>query len=322
MGLSDYILKRVAYTLLLLLLVASLNFTIFRLAPSDPLTTIAAGSRLRPEQVEILKRRFHVGEPLSVQYLYYMSNLFQGEFGYSYRTQRPILNELGQVMPNTILLLGMSTLISIVVGMLLGIVAAARRGGIVDLTILFSAMLFFALPTFWTGLMLLIVFGYYIPLFPLRGTVSIPAPTNILGLSVDILWHLTLPAIALVLFSFAQYTIIMRNSLLNVLTEDYITIARAKGLDERTVLLKHALKNAMLPVVTVIAMRFGAIFSGAIIAETVFSWDGVGNYLWSAIEFSDYPVLQAVFFIAAVTSILANFAADVIYGIIDPRITH
>ncbi len=322
MGLKGYIVRRTIYTLILILLVVSLNFVIFRLVPADPLTMMVSGARLQPEQIEILKRRFHIGEPLYVQFVYYLTNLVQGEFGYSYRSQRPIAAEIMEVMPNTLLLLGVATLVSIIVGIVLGIVAAARRGKLVDVTILFLGMTFFALPTFWIGLMLLLMFGYLLPIFPLRGTVSVPVPSDPVAAVVDVLWHLTLPALTLILFFFANFAVIMRNSLLGVLTEDYIMTARAKGLDERTVLFKHALKNAMLPMVTIIAISFGGIVSGAIITETVFSWEGVGQYLWAAIEVSDYPVLQAVFFVIAVATILANFAADILYGFLDPRIKY
>jgi peptide/nickel transport system permease protein len=322
LGLRDYILRRVVYTFLLLLLVVSLNFAIFRLAPSDPLTTIVAGSRLRPEQIEILKKRFHIGEPLSLQYIYYMSNLLQGEFGYSYRTQRPIASEIAEVLPNTLLLLGVATIISIIVGVALGIVAAARRGKLADISILFLGMTFYALPTFWIGLMLLLLFGFTLPIFPLRGTVSLPPPVDPISTIVDVLWHLTLPALTLILHLFAEYAVVTRNSLLGVLTEDYILTARAKGLDEKTILLRYALKNAALPMVTLIAIGFGGILGGAIIAETVFSWQGIGQYLWAAIEVSDYPVMQAVFFVIAVATIIANLAADVLYGFLDPRIKY
>lgn len=283
---------------------------------------MASETRLKPEQIEILKRRFHIGEPLHVQYVYYLTNLLQGEFGYSYRTQRPIVEEIAQVLPNTLLLLGVSTLLSIVIGIVLGIFAASRRGRLTDVAILFLGMTFFALPTFWIGLILLLVFGYFLPLFPLRGTVSIPVPADPIAAAADVMWHLTLPAVTLILFFFAQYAVIMRNSLLSVLTEDYIMTARAKGLDERMILFKHALKNAMLPMVTIVAMGLGGVFSGAIITETVFSWQGVGQYLWTAIQVSDYPVMQAVFFIIAVAVILANFAADILYGLLDPRIKY
>jgi len=310
------------YTFILVLLVVSLNFLIFRLVPADPLTVMASEARLKPEQIKILKTRFHIGEPLHVQYIYYLTNLLQGEFGYSYRTQRPIVEEIAQVLPNTLLLLGVATLLSIIIGIVLGIFAASRRGRLADVTILFLGMTFFALPTFWIGLILLLVFGYFLPLFPLRGTVSVPVPADPIAAAADVLWHLTLPAVTLILFFFAQYAVIMRNSLLGVLTEDYIMTARAKGLDERMILFKHALRNAMLPMVTIIAMGLGGVFSGAIITETVFSWQGVGQYLWTAIQVSDYPVMQAVFFIIAVTVILANFAADLLYGLLDPRIKY
>ena len=261
LGLRAYVIRRVIYTLVLIVLVVTVNFVIFRLVPADPLAIMLSSSKLTPEQIQLLKKRFHIGEPLFVQYVYYITNLVQGEFGYSYRTQQPIAQEISRVLPNTLLLLGTSFAVSVVLGMILGIVAATRRGKGTDITIMFLGMTFYALPTFWIGLVLLLLLGYFAPIFPLRGTLSVPPPVDLLGMIADVLWHLTLPALTLVLYSFAQYAVIMRNSLLNVLTEDYIVMARAKGFTENAVILKHALKNAMLPMVTIIATGFGTIFS-------------------------------------------------------------
>ncbi len=322
LGLKAYVVRRIIYTLVLIFLVVTVNFVIFRLVPADPLAMMLSSSKLAPEQIQLLKKRFHIGEPLFVQYVYYITNLVQGEFGYSYRTQNPIAEEIIQVLPNTLLLLGTSFVFSVILGMILGILAATRRGKGTDITIMSLGMTFYALPTFWIGLVLLLLLGYFVPVFPLRGTLSVPPPADLPGIVADVLWHLILPALTLILYSFAQYAVIMRNSLLNVLTEDYIVMARAKGFTENAVILKHALKNAMLPMVTIIATGFGTIFSGAVITETVFSWKGIGQYLWLAIGVSDFPVLQAVFYVVAVATILANFAADIIYGFLDPRIRY
>lgn len=223
-------------------------------------------------------------------------------------------------LPNTLLLVGTATVLSIVIGMVVGIVVSSRRGSVLDITAITFGFLGNSVPIFWLGLILLLVFGVDLKWFPIRGTTSVPAPTEPLALVLDIMWHMTLPTFALVIILFGGYALVMRAAMLDVLTEDYIQLARAKGLTERTVLYKHALRNAMLPMVTVIALAFGFLLSGALLTETVFSWYGLGRYIWDAILKQDYPALQGIFFIISVMVVAANLIADLIYGFLDPRI--
>jgi len=204
--------------------------------------------------------------------------------------------------------------------MAVGIVAAAKRGSVVDISAITFGFLGFSVPTFWLGMIFLLVFGYYLRAFPLRGTVSVPPPTDPLLLTFDTLWHLALPCLTLVIIQFGGNALVMRAAMMDTLTEDYIMMARAKGLEERTVLYKHALKNAMLPMVTVIALSFGFILTGAILTETVYSWRGLGTYIWMSIQGNDYPALQGIFFIVSVMVVICNFVADMVYGILDPRV--
>jgi peptide/nickel transport system permease protein len=219
-----------------------------------------------------------------------------------------------------LLLVGTATVLSIVIGLVVGIFAAARRGSLIDITAITFGFVGNSVPVFWLGLILLLVFGVDLKWFPIRGTTSVPAPTDPLALVMDIMWHMTLPTFALVIILFGGYALIMRAVMIDVLTEDYIQLARAKGLDERTVQYKHALRNAMLPMVTVIALAFGFLLSGALLTETVFSWYGLGRYIWDAILKQDYPALQGIFFIISVMVVAANLIADLIYGFLDPRI--
>jgi peptide/nickel transport system permease protein len=320
MGLLSYVAKRVTYAALTLLIIMTLNFVIFRLMPGDPVALVADVVRLRPEQVERLYELFGLRKPLWQQYVQYMVQSLRGFYGYSFYSQRPISDDIMARLPNTLLLVGTSTVLSIVIGMVVGIVVSSRRGSVLDITAITFGFLGNSVPIFWLGLILLLVFGVDLRWFPIRGTTSVPAPTEPLALVLDIMWHMTLPTFALVIILFGGYALVMRAAMLDVLTEDYIQLARAKGLEERTVLYKHALRNAMLPMVTVIALAFGFLLSGALLTETVFSWYGLGRYIWDAILKQDYPALQGIFFIISVMVVAANLIADLIYGFLDPRI--
>ena len=322
MGLRSYIAKRLVFAAVTIFIIMTLNFIIFRLMPGDPISMIADVIRLRPEQVRRLYELFGLDKPLWDQYVQYVVQTLQGFYGYSFYTQRPVAQDILERLPNTLLLVGTATVLSIVIGVVVGIVAAARRGSAVDISAISFGFLGNSVPVFWLGLILLLVFGVNLRWFPLRGTTSVPAPADSLGLVVDIMWHMTLPTLALVIILFGGYALVMRAAMIDVLTEDYITLARAKGLDERTVLYKHALRNAMLPMVTVIALAFGFLLSGALLTETVFSWYGLGRYIWDAILKQDYPSLQGIFFIISVMVVAANLIADIIYGVLDPRVRH
>ena len=322
MGFPTFLAKKMVFAIVTILIIMTLNFAIFRLMPGDPIAMLADQIRLRPEQVARLYELFGLDKPLWEQYISYMSQTLQGFLGYSYYTQHPVTQDIMDRLPNTLLLVGVSTIVSIVIGMVVGIIAAARRGSAVDIGAISFGFLGNSVPTFWLGLLLLLIFGVNLQWFPLRGTTSVPAPTEPIALVVDILWHMALPTLVLVIIQFGGFALVMRAAMMDVLTEDYITLARAKGVDERNVLYKHALRNAMLPMVTVIALAFGFTLSGAPLTETVFSWYGLGRYIWDAIVRQDFPALQGIFFIISVMVVAANLIADIVYGFLDPRIKH
>ena len=322
MGLLSYIIKRIIFALVTIFIIMTINFALFRLLPGDPVSMIIDVVRLRPEQVSRLYELFGLNRPIFDQYIQYMTQTLQGFFGYSFYTQRLVAEDIMERLPNTLLLVGTATALSIVIGMVVGIVAAARRGSVIDISTISFGFLGNSVPVFWLGLVLLMIFGVNLKWFPLRGTTGVPAPTDPLALVADILWHMTLPTFALVIILFGGYALVMRASMLDVLTEDYITMARAKGIDEHTVLYKHALRNAMLPMITVIALAFGFLLSGALLTETVFSWYGLGRYIWDAISRQDFPSLQGIFFVISVMVVIANLLADLIYGVLDPRIRY
>jgi peptide/nickel transport system permease protein len=322
MSLKSYLLKRIAYSVVLMFFALSLNFVIFRMAPGDPIQVVASGTRLEPEMVERLIELWGLREPLHVQYIRYMRSTLTWDFGYSYYSLEPVSREIRERLPNTLLLMGTSLLFAALFGTLFGIYAAYKRGSLFDMTAVTVSLFSYALPTFWMGLILIYVMGYVFGLFPLAGTISRPPPLDPIVKAFDVAWHLFLPGLTLFLFSYGSWLLMMRSTLLEALHEDYITTARAKGVPERGVLFRHAFRNAMLPLVTNVALTIPGILNGAILTETVFSWRGLGLYTWGAIQFNDYPVLQALFFIFALVTVVCNFIVDVVYGFIDPRIKY
>jgi len=322
MTLKGYILKRTLYSILLLIFALSLNFVIFRVAPGNPIQIVASGSRLEPEMVDSLIELWGLNEPLHVQYIRYLRSTITWDFGYSYYSLEPVSRELAERIPNTLLLMGTSFFIAALFGSFFGVYAAYKRGSLFDVTAVSVSLFSYALPTFWMGLLLIYILGYVFGLFPLAGTMSRPPPIDPILKLFDIAWHLFLPALTLYLFSYGQWLLMMRSSIMESLYEDYILTARAKGVTERGILFKHALRNAMLPLVTNVAIFIPQVLSGAILTETVFSWRGLGLYAWNAIQFNDYPVLQAIFYIFALVTIISNFLVDIVYGLIDPRIKY
>jgi peptide/nickel transport system permease protein len=228
--------------------------------------------------------------------------------------------------------MGTAAFLTIIIGIITGISAAAKRGTKFDMGMVSSALGFYAIPTFWLGMILILVFGFYlrfpsptgemVSLFPYGGTVSTPVYSDPLLHTMDVAHHLVLPSITLAIVSYGGYMLVMRNNLIDVLTEDYIVTARAKGVDERTVLYKHAMRNAILPLVTMIAFTFGGLIGGATLTETIFNWHGVGRYIYDSVMAQNYPVLQAIFYILALTTVIANFIADILYGFLDPRVRY
>jgi len=348
LGLRGYILKRTLNTILLVVFVIVLNFIIFTVMPGTQgaIDLIAQNPRLSQEQRTALiareEERFGlrcgtdpktgegIGCPIYTSFERYFVQMITFRFGTSFQTGNSVIHDAVSTgrLVNTLLLLGVSSVIAIVIGIFLGVIAARKRGGVFDSTMVTGALTTFSLPTFWIGLVLIFVFSFTLNWFPptgaIPGTWADPrfAPTNIFQYMAGRLQHLFLPALTLTLFFYGGFLLLTRATMIEALSEDYITTARAKGLPERTVLYKHALKNASLPLITATALQFGFLLSGAIITETVFSYDGLGKWLFDAIGTKDGPVLQAMFYIIALCVIVANFASDLIYGFVDPRIKY
>lgn len=319
-----YLLRRIWFYIMAAWVSITINFFLPRLMPGDPATRMLGRitDRLRPEQIVALKQVYGISDaPLLNQYLTYLQNLFKGNLGISIsHFPSPVSDVIGTAMGWTILLGGVAVILSAIIGNLLGIVAAWKRGGWVDS--IFPPLLVFigSFPYFWLAMISLFVLGFELNWFPLRHAFGNVTP----GLSwvyiKDVVWHLILPAGSVVLISVGGWMLGMRNTMIGVLSEDYITMANAKGLPERKVMFGYAARNALLPTVTSFGISLGFIVSGALMTEIVFSYPGVGFLLYNAVVNLDYPLLQGLLLIITLVVLAANLIVDLLYVKLDPRV--
>jgi peptide/nickel transport system permease protein len=317
-----YIAKRTASRLITFMVVISLLFFLARSSGTDPFERyLSEDPRIPPEQIQRLRAKFGLDKPLHMQYLDFIRNTLRGEFGFSLYYKRPVFDVVMERLPYTIFLLGISITVSTLVSYVVGIYFAYKRGTKVDLWGTNICMFIRSTPHFWLGMILLLVFAYYIPIFPLFGALTPGVKhENTYEFLKDILFHYTLPLTTLIVRQIGMYVLYMRNSTVEVLGEDYMVTAKAKGVPKRSIMFKHAARNAMLPMVTVTAIRFGFMVNGAILTETVFSLPGTGRLIYQAIMNDDFFLLQGAFFIIAVTVLIANLVADILCAWLDPRI--
>ena len=328
---GGYVLRKVGWALVTVLVVITFNFLLFRVLPGDPAKAGGKDPRLNPATAAALTERFGLdkqvfldldgGNPLDTQYFAYLGALARGDLGESYVFRdRNVVDLLGGALVNTLWLVLPSQAMSIVLGVMLGLVAAWKRRTGVDVAALAFSLFMWSLPTFFLGIILLFVGANWFDL-PTSGRVTIG---GVAGAWWDNLWdigrHLLLPTLTLTLVLLGEYMLIMRSSVLEVFSEDYILTARAKGLSTYRIIRDHALRNAMLPLVTLIALNLAFTVSGAIQVEAVFSWPGLGSLTVDAVDQRDYPVLQGAFLLIAVAVVLANLLADLVYGWLDPRV--
>ncbi len=331
--------KRVSWSLFTILLVITLNFFLFRVLPGDPARAGIRDPRLTVEAVEAIRVRFGLDKPvincfqslnpielgdcfvnpLETQFFIYATNLIQGDFGISFHSNRPVNELLGESLFNTLALIGGGQIFSILFGIIFGIIAAWKSRTKLDYTALIISLVSWSLPTFWLGIILLF-WGSSLGL-PISG-MSTPGSSWLPPLSRfgDFIAHAILPTLTYTIVFMGEYMLIMRSSLLDVLSEDYILTAKAKGLGTFQILKDHALKNALLPLVTIIAINLGFTVAGAVQIESVFSWPGLGGAIFQAVGRRDFPVLQGAFLLIAISVILANLFADLTYSYLDPRI--
>lgn len=318
----SYIIKRTVSRVITFIVVISLIFFLARSTGTDPFERyLSEDPRIPLAQIQRLRAKFGLDKPLHLQYLDFIKNTLRGEFGYSLYYKRPVFDKVMECLPWTLFLLSISIILSTIISFGVGVYFAWKRGTKTDILGTNFCMFIRSTPHFWLGMILLLVFAYYYPIFPLYGgrTPGIHY-ANTFEYIKDVLYHATLPLTTLLLRQVGMYVLYMRNSTVEVLGEDYMVTAKAKGVPAWSLMFHHAARNAMLPMVTITAMRFGFMVNGAILTETVFSYPGTGRLIYTAITNDDFFLLQGTFFIVSITVLIANLIADIICGWLDPRI--
>ncbi len=311
---------KIGAALLTLAFVLVFNFFLFR-GLGDPTTQLVRLPQSTPAEIEELRAEYGLDKPLLGQFTDYVGDTLTGELGISQRTREPVWDEIKEAIPWTLLLVGTGTLFATVLGAWMGVVAATKRGKKTDSGFLGFSLFTYAAPEYWVGIILILVFAVAIPIFPAGQQVTPGVEfSSWFAEALDVADHLVLPAIAMTLLILGQYFLIMRSSMVDVLTEDFITVKRATGLPWHRVVSKHAVPNALLPLVTIAAIQFGAVAGGAITIETLFSWPGLGELSFDAINDKDFPVLQGTFLVFSIGVIFANLVADCLYFALDPRV--
>jgi peptide/nickel transport system permease protein len=317
-GARRYLLRKTLFAVVTLFFVLAFNFFLFRVMPGDPVAMLARSERLTPAEVAEQQALYGLDEPMLQQFGTYLRETLSGNLGVSLRTGQEVTSAIaGRIWP-TLLLVGVGTLLATVLGIAAGIRGGWTRGSRFDTSTLYGSLVLYAMPEGWLGMLLLIMFAGSLGWFPTGGFET----GGLTGMArvADILNHLFLPCLTLVLAYVGQYEIIMRSSLLEVMREEFVTTARAKGMTEDMVRRRHVVPNAFLPTLTLIALSFGFVLGGDIIIETVFSWPGLGLLTYQAINTLDYPLLQGIFLLSSASVIVANLVADVAYASLDPRV--
>lgn len=319
---SSYLLRRIGYGLLLMLGVVVLNFLLIRLAPGDPAVVIAGEmGGATEEMLAAIREDYGLNKPVLVQLWIYVSNVVRGDMGESFFFNQPVAGLIAQRIGPTILLVLTAQFLSILLGVFLGVIAARKPNGILSGFVSVFATIGYAVPVFWTGIMLIIFFASVVPIFPVEGMQSVKLrDAGFVVKALDIAHHLILPAFTLAIIYLAQYARLSRASMMEVLGSDYIRTARAKGAPEKSVLFRHALRNAALPILTVAGLQFGNLISGALLVETVFNWPGMGRLAFDSILRRDYPTIMGVLFFASAMVVIANILTDISYRWADPRL--
>jgi len=320
-GFAGFAIRKVSGAVITIFIMICANFVLFRMVPGDPVRMLFKDPRVPAETILAMYERFGLTGTLWEQFVAYLRQLFlHRDLGYSFARAVPVVELIAGKIPQTLLMVGTAILIAAVVGTILGAIAGWKTGTRFDSIIVSLSLGMYAVPTFVLGIILLLFFALYLGIFPLGGMTQIAAGLTGWAYVKDVLWHLVLPATSVLVWYVGAYVIITRNSMQDVMDQDYITSARAKGVKESAILRRHALRNAMLPVVTITGVHVAWAIAGVIQAETVFGWPGVGRLMYSSVMSRDYPVLQGLFLLFGVVLVLANLVVDLIYGYIDPRI--
>jgi len=330
-----YIVKRLAMLVPVMLGVSIIAFSLIHLAPGDPARTML-GERATQEQLNEIREKYGLDKPIYVQYGIWLNGVLHGDLGRSITTHEDVAKEIGERFPNTMELTIAAMIFAIVVGVFAGIISAAKQYSITDYTFMGIALFGISMPVFWLGIMLMMIFGVFLGWLPIGGRIDLLIPfqrvtgfmvfdsiiTGNFPALISVLRHLILPAVALGTIPMAMIARVSRSSMLEVLRQDFIRTERAKGLSERIVIYKHAVRSAMVPVVTVIGLNFGLLLAGAILTETVFSWPGIGRLVVNAVYARDYPLVVGCILVFAIVFVIVNLVTDILYTRIDPRIQY
>jgi peptide/nickel transport system permease protein len=333
---TRYIIRRLIQAVPVLFVVSIMVFGMIQIAPNNPLAAYQNNPNITPEDLLRLEQEYGFNDPIHIKYFKWISQTLQGNWGDSFVTHRPVMTEIAERFPNTLYLSGIAFLLALLIAIPIGMISAIRQYSLFDHAVTTFAFMGQSIPIFWFGLLLIIFFSANMQ-NPFAGTAMFPHPAPLPlfpggGMTdlgeyppdplVDRIWHLVLPVTMLAVFQLAQHVRYMRAGMLDVLYQDYIRTAHAKGLRERAVILKHAFKNAAMPLVTVIALEIPNLFNGALFTETIFSWPGMGRLFFNSAERGDYTVLMGILMISATLIIFFNLVADVAYAFLDPRIRY
>jgi ABC-type dipeptide/oligopeptide/nickel transport systems, permease components len=310
-----YVLGRLWQSAILLLLVSFIGFVVLSLAPGGPLSQFALSPGMTQEQLDRIAEQMGLNRPVIIQYLEWLRHMLMGNWGVSYRDGQPVLKIIGSHLFATLLLMVTSTILAVSIGSTIGIVSAIRRGSVFDYTMTVLAMVALSIPTFWFGLVAIYVFSLNLGWFPAGNMYTVGD-----GSILDYARHLVLPAMVLALVDLAIWSRYMRTATLNVINQDFVRTARAKGLTRRRVLFKHIVGNALIPMITLAGLQLPTLLGGALVTETVFTWPGMGRLFLDSLGYSDYPVVMGLLMTSAIFVVIGNLAADLTIALIDPRV--
>jgi len=322
MSLPQYILRRIIQIVPLLVGVIVVNFIVIHIAPGDPVLVIVGEYGTTPEYLAMMRAKMGLDKPLWLQLLIYLKTTLQGDLGHSFVWNQPVLKIILEFVPATLLLMGVSLVLSVVVGVPLGVWASRKPYSLGDNSITTVSLAGYSIPVFWLGIMSILLFSVRLRWLPTQGMKTIASSLTGFGYYLDIARHLVLPATVLALAQLALITRLTRASMLEVMSLDFMTTAWSKGLDENQVIFRHGLRNALLPIVTIIGLQVGYTFGGAILTETVFAWPGLGRLMLRALSTRDYPLIMGMFIVITLMVIAANLITDIVYAALDPRVRY
>lgn len=314
-----YLVRRVLQLVPTIMLILVLNFLVIRLAPGDPARAMA-GEMASRENVEALREAWGLNKPMIEQFAIYFWRLAQGDLGYSYNTLTPVNQLILERIPQTVTLMLAATLLSFVVGTLVGAYAASRYPSRIDSALSVTSLMFYSMPIFWFGMLLIYFFAIQLRWFPSGGMTDIMEDRQGFAYLRDVGYHAVLPVVTLSAFNLPFFLRISRASLIETLREDYVRTARCIGVPQNRLFLRHALPNAMLPTITAFGLVLGFIFTGALMVETVFSWPGIGRLMWEAVSNRDYPTMMGIFLISSIAIVISSLLTDIAYTLFDPRV--